>query len=352
MAAGAGGLAQADIEARVVEARAKGLLPALHFSATAVDGTVLWKAQAYVVRYRAGGFMVLVPGDAEVADFFEMAGPFDFYAHHQTSVQMENARGRALGTVDAVLVDCPWSALQFFKRASSLRGEAALFRLKFVHDGVTCRPSREGALFAAEAWIAETMDEEAAGEYMSCEEAIVVEAEAATAADPGQVHSVEQLQAHIQDLEVQLASLAQQRAAPAIHPPSQPAHGLLGAMPKAAGVPAQTMERLRSLAGAGPPRLGGHERRDRALGLTPNEGDAFETFQQEQELGATDGDELAQLTVDAFPDPMQKLLFLQMQQVTLLQKQVAARQPQDAIHAALSSGNENLAVPPVGSRVA
>ena len=341
MAAGAGGLAQADIEARVVEARAKGLLPALHFSATAVDGTVLWKAQAYVVRYRAGGFMVLVPGDAEVADFFEMAGPFDFYAHHQTSVQMENARGRALGTVDAVLVDCPWSALQFFKRASSLRGEAALARLKFVHDGVTCRPSREGALFAAEAWIAETMDEEAAGEYMSCEEAIVVEAEAATAADPGQVHSVEQLQAHIQDLEVQLASLAQQRAAPAIHPPSQPAHGLLGAMPKAAGVPAQTMERLRSLAGAGPPRLGGHERRDRALGLTPNEGDAFETFQQEQELGATDGDELAQLTVDAFPDPMQKLLFLPMQQVTLLQKQVAARQPQDAIHAALSSGNEN-----------
>ena len=41
MATGAAGLAQADVEARVVESRAKGLLPAYHFSAIADDGTVL-----------------------------------------------------------------------------------------------------------------------------------------------------------------------------------------------------------------------------------------------------------------------------------------------------------------------
>ena len=88
---------------------------------------------------------------------------------------------RALGQVDALLVDCPWSALGFLKRAASLRGDAAQSLVKFIHDGVTCRPSREGAVFAAKAWIAETMDEEAAGDYESCEEAAVME----ETAEPG-----------------------------------------------------------------------------------------------------------------------------------------------------------------------
>ena len=44
--------------------------------------------------------------------------------------------------------------------------------------------------------------------------------------------------------------------------------------------------------------------------------------QQEQELEAVHGDELAQFTAESFQDPM--LLVLQMQQVSLLQKQVTA----------------------------
>ena len=251
---------------------------------------------------------------------------------------METARGRALRSVDAVLVDCPWAALQFFRKIPVLRGEAALAMMKFVHDGVTYRPSREGALFAAEAWIAENMDGEAADEYVFCEEAFVAGEAAGDGEGLGQVHSVEQLQAYIQDLELQLAALTQHQTGSAPARPLQQAQGLLGAVPKAPGVTAQTMERLRSLAGAGPTRLGGHEKRDWALELTQNGADVFETLQQELEAG--DGDELARMTADAFQDPMHKLLFFQMQQVTLLQKQVAARQPQDAIHAALSSGND------------
>ncbi|CAL1141926.1 unnamed protein product [Cladocopium goreaui] len=301
MAAGAGGLAQADVEARVAEVRAKGLIPALQFSAIAEDGTILWKSQAYVVRYRAGDFMFLVPGEAEVVEFFEIAGPFDFYAYHQTTVQVETARGRALGSVDAVLVDCPWAALPFFRKMT------ALAMMKFVYDGVTCRPSREGTLFAAEAWIAENMDGEAADEYVSCEEAFVAGEAAGDGEELGQVHSVEQLQAHIQDLELQLAALTQHQIGSAPARPLQQAQGLLGAVPKAPGVPAQTMERLRNLAGAGPTRLGGHEKRDWALELIQNGADVFETLQQELEAG--DGDELARMTADA-------------------------------IHAALSSGND------------
>lgn len=106
---------------------------------------------------------------------------------------METARGRALRSVDAVLVDCPWAALQFFRKMPILRGEAALAMMKFVHDGVICRPSREGALFAAEAWIAENMDGEAADEYVSCEEAFVTGEATGDGEGLGQVHSVEQL---------------------------------------------------------------------------------------------------------------------------------------------------------------
>ena len=135
------------------------------------------------------------------------------------------------------------------------------------------------------------------------------------------MHSVEQLQAYIQDLELQLAALTQHQTGSAPARPLQQAQGLLGAVPKAPGVPAPIMERLRSLAGAGPTRLGGHEKRNWALELTQNGADIFETLQQELEAG--DGDELARMTADAFQDPMHKLLFFQMQQVTLLQKQVA-----------------------------
>ena len=242
------------------------------------------------------------------------------------------------------IVDCPWAALQFFKRSSALRGEAAASLLKFVHEGITCRPSRDGAYFAADAWISENMEEEAAGDYVTCEEAEEAERVAVETDGAGQLQSVEQLQAHVQALEMQLTALASARAIPAVeasHP--RPAQGLLGSFPKAAGIPAQTMERLRDLAGAGPARLGGHERRGRPLGLTHTGEEPCETLLQEQELEAGDGEELAELTAEAFTDPMQKLLFLQMQHMTLLQKQISARQPQDAIHAALSSGSDSAA---------
>ena len=206
---------------------------------------------------------------------------------------------RALGQVDALLVDCPWSALGFLKRAASLRGDAAQSLVKFIHDGVTCRPSREGAVFAAEAWIAETMDDEAAGDYESCEEAAVMEETAEPGIELGHVEEVERLEAHIQDLELQVSRLSQQQSLPA-QPAAVPQAtvGLLGAVPKAGGVNAQVMQRLRDLAGAGPARLAGHERRG-----PQEEGDPCETVQQEKELEAADGDELDLLTAEDFFGP-------------------------------------------------
>ena len=126
---------------------------------------------------------------------------------------------------------------------------------------------REGAVFAAEAWIAETMDDEAAGDYESCEEAAVMEETAEPGIELGHVEEVERLQAHIQDLELQVSRLSQQQSLPA-QPAAVPQAtvGLLGAVPKAGGVNAQVMQRLRDLAGAGPhvwlvTRGAGHKKR-------------------------------------------------------------------------------------------
>ena len=115
--------------------------------------------------------MFLVPAFPEIGEFFDLAGFFDFYAYYQAAVEVETARGRALGSVEVSLVDCPWAALQFFKRSSALRGEAAASLLKFVHEGITSCCSRDRAYFTADAWILENIEEEAAGDYVTCEEA-------------------------------------------------------------------------------------------------------------------------------------------------------------------------------------
>ena len=155
------------------------------------------------------------------------------------------------------------------------------------------------------------------------------------------MHSVEQLQAHIQDLELQLAALTQHQTGSAPARPLQQAQGLLGAVPKAPGVPAQIMERLRSLAGAGPTRLGGHEKRDWALELTQNGGRCL----RNPPAGAGSGRRRRTSPDDSrcFPRSYVQAAIspdAAGHSVTEAGGQVAARQPQDAIHAALSSGND------------
>ena len=94
------------------------------------------------------------------------------------------------------------------------------------------------------------------------------------------------------------------------------------------------------LAGPAPTHIGQVERQAR----TSNAAGHLETMQQEQSLELLDGeelDQLAELQLASAQDPMQRLMLLQMQQLRLLTKQIAGRQPQDAIHAALGSGGEN-----------
>eukprot|EP00435_Cladocopium_sp_Y103_P009147 s978_g2.t1 len=250
------------------------------------------------------------------------------FACTQPEVQLEAVRGgRVLGQGAVLLVDVPWEYAGLFTRAVVLRGEAARQLLRFQYQDAIARPSRTGLLEAAHAWVTGQMDEDTAGDYASAE----------SGADmppliPVEADGVEQLQKRIAELE---AELQQQRRAPvraAEQGPSRPAP-MLGQVPAAAADP-HVMEKLRMLAGGAPTRLGQHEKQTRLA--SPNL--PADNAQQEQQLGATEEDELEEAIAASLvemQDPVHRLLALQMKQNALLSKQLQGKQQTDPLAAVL-----------------
>ena len=303
-------------------------LPTLVLVFGGSEGEGPQKALGYVLKVRTGGFMALFPRVEELAAFFEEGDNAAIYAVHAARVRVESARGRGLSELDVLLVDAPWGALESFRKSTAFRGTAAadLVRLS-VEDG-HCRPVRASADEAAQSWITQYMDEDTAGEYVTCDE------EALDGYPLDQPAGNEaSLLARIAQLEGQLAR--------------QPASGgqgsvagapLLGALGNTAAADSATLARLRSMAGAAPTRFAQHERSGPARASSGAE----EAMFQEAELEATaaeEVDELAAVQAASFSDPIQRLILLQMQQMALMQKQLVARQPADAIHAALGGGS-------------
>ena len=83
---------------------------------------------------------------------------------------MEITRGRLLGTAAILLVDLCWDLANLFIRVYSLRSSQAFELLRFSYEGQACRPRRSSLLGAAEAWISQAMDEDAAGDYATAED--------------------------------------------------------------------------------------------------------------------------------------------------------------------------------------
>lgn len=103
--------------------------------------------------------------------------------------------------------------------------------------------------------------------------------------------------------------------------------------------PGEVMNRLRSLAGAAPLRLGAHERQLREGRPQAS----LEGLQQEAGLGAVEPLELEEGIQDlegSASDPLQQILLLQMQQMSMLAKQHQTRQI-DPLTAALAGGGES-----------
>ena len=97
------------------------------------------------------------------------------------------------------------------------------------------------------------------------------------------------------------------------------------------------MEKLKMLAGAGPTRVVAHERAAREA---RPEVSAFAEHSAET-LEAEELDEALETSLLATSDPMQRLMVLQMKQLSLLSRQIQSRQPADPIQAVLGSGSSD-----------
>ena len=92
-------------------------------------------------------------------------------AFYQGVLQLETARGRRLGGVEALLADLPWGAIGAFSPSGSMKllppGETKA--IQFTSENTLGRPVKQSAEELATTWISSTLDEETAQEYLTGE---------------------------------------------------------------------------------------------------------------------------------------------------------------------------------------
>lgn len=318
----------------LLEATEPGKLASIFFTPPAAEGAAPITALAFVIRCRPGGFMVCLPAEEQVQTALD-AAPLR-YAHQLCMITIGANRGRNTAEVEAVLVDSAWDALEDFSKVTALRGEAAKALVKFKLGASGAAPMLDSVIAASDAWIAEAMAEETAAEYFTGDEfadpAIDGEPLADGAVDAG---VVDQLQNRVLELEAQLAAAA-------VHPPRPPTPGTLGGGllaggPRAPAAVPNVLDRMRALAGAGPPKTAAHERALASSHALPQVGAL-----QEEQLEVVEEDDMEQALEEAMAastDPVHKLLALQMRQVQLLTKQLQAKQSSDPIQSLLSGSD-------------
>ena len=93
----------------------------------------------------------------------------DVIIFRTASVEADTPRRRAVGEVEIILTDVPWSYLGMFRKPAAARASEQPELIPFRKDGVVVRPVRESAIGAAEAWINDVMDDPALLEYQTAE---------------------------------------------------------------------------------------------------------------------------------------------------------------------------------------
>ena len=279
-----------------------------------------WRATSFVVRVRAGGFLVALPADARVQDHLlrlsELEDDAVFY--REASIAGETPRRRPVGEVAMFLADIPWRHVVFFRKVVSGRA-AAPELVPMTHNGNTVRPVRAAMEAAVETWIGEVVDDPALAEYITAESAAPSErgsdGRASTRGPPaaappgGDTH--EQLLARIRELEARLPSstgVPLQVAAPGGRRGARGLFDDVGGVDGAA-LTAADWGALRAAAGPAPRRMAGHERAPR-----PEEADLQDAQLAEVEAGAIE---------DGLAEPLGSSADLQ--RLILAQTQVLAK---------------------------
>lgn len=160
-------LSSDELQQLCAAASASGSLVSLHMIAEAGESTV--RALCYVVKRRNGGFMIPLPMEEALHNFvntYQVEGE-PIFVSHVCEVEMENSRGRPLGSGQVLLVDAAWDQSPMFRRATTLRGDASRALLRFTMDGVAARPNQASVGARAESWIHDVMDDDTAAEYVT-----------------------------------------------------------------------------------------------------------------------------------------------------------------------------------------
>ena len=311
----------------------------LHFPQTS-DGPA-HAAIAMVVYARQGGFMVAVPGKEDLNTYIEeldLSGASEKPGFYEGGAGLETTRGRALGDGSVLLVDLPWEMLCHFTFTSVLRG-ASMTGVDVANwsvEGVTAKPTKQSVRELADEWIASGMGDAEAQDYLTGEELLEDRPEV-KAQTPGQDAENAVLRRRIAELEAQLRGPSVMQATPkAASGPGRVA-GLF-AQNQASQLSDAEMTHLQRLAGVAPPRVAGAETRRATVPPMTTQADGLLVDLEREVQDAEEQTALMTMDAQQFQDPMQKLLFAQLQQNNLLMQKIMGSKQQDPVLGALVSG--------------
>ena len=260
-------------------------------------------------------------------------------AFYQGVLQLETARGRRLGGVEALLADLPWGAIGAFSPSGSMKllppGETKA--IQFTSENTLGRPVKQSAEELATTWISSTLDEETAQEYLTGEKVPELEPAEVRTPEPredGGVSAdvVRALQQRILELERQVPSAAAPVA-------------VIGATPKAPAllnIPAANpgsidWPKLHQLAGSPPPRVGKQEANRPLKTKTQALDHTLADVEKEADEALAGEEGLDLLTQEG--DALSKVMMGQLRQNQLLLQKLLGPRFQDPVMGALAGGS-------------
>ena len=297
----------------------------------------------YLVQFRMGGFMVLLPyadGVQLMVESFEKEDMVD-PLFHNCQVALGTARQR-LGSVDALLVDLPWSMVGRFTPGSLPRSAGSRRTiLHFTYEGTIGRPDSTDVSEVAAQWVSQAMDDETAQDYLTGNEMLTPEGQPPglplVDGHPdlgGEVSELDELRRRTAELERELASARKPPQGPMVPTSKAKSPGLFANTSGDGNLSKEQWAHLHVLAGSPPPRVAAAETRRPPPTATTTLGEG--TF-AEIEKEAVDPDVALPLDLtQPDGDPIQQLLMTQMAQNQLLLQKLLGNKHSDPVMASLA----------------
>lgn len=346
-------LTRGDVEALVSGISGDRALPCiLAILPDDVGGDQFNRIACYVVYVRPGGFMIAVADTELVRTFFgslELPEGAEEPATQGGTVPLVLPRRGRVDGASILLVDLPWAALVHFIRGPLPRGAGARARVLQPHvEESLGRPATAETRSVADQWVAEVMDEDTAAEYQTGMEGIdglPLDQDDLETMEPQQANGppglgpdseVTLLRRRLEHLERQLS---QQQSVPPL-PMGNPKAATTRAPPLFTSQHQEPLSStqwatLRSLAGSPPPRVASAEQRRgvRSPAVVMQETQFAEVEKEVEDPAALVVPENLEL------DPIQKILFAQLEQNRILLQTVVGSKPTDPILGALVSSD-------------